>query len=233
MGEYDKNAWGLGNASESQLDAPRGDWGSILSQRKIEKIDPVKDIGDFAAKSDAAVKEANLQERKTWGKQREEGLKFTDPVKNEAPPLLPADRKGKLNKNIEAEEFVSVHDWKITSTENGWKVAGGFVYYVNENISEIINETTVLGEKGVIYLHITRDPSSRVVTATTVELLEDYTQSTEHDQYFELGTVGGAPLIIQKHYTPIRVFEDLVAVNGELKLVNLAIFGDNFYSLPV
>ncbi len=215
------------------LDAPKGEWGSILSQRKEEKVDPSKDLGEFAAKSDAQKKERDGEERKRWGKQREQGIAFTEPVKTEAG--MPPISKGKFARG---EETVRQQggvdcDWRITPAEGGWTVADGKVYYLNDSTEATVLSTTVLGEGvGSIYLHVTRDPASRAVTAQVVEFSAGVPFTGESDQYFELGRVGGTPSIIQTQFTPIRVYEDLFVINGEFRLGNIAMLADNLYALP-
>jgi len=236
MGEYDPNVWGLGNKSESLLDAPKLGWGErMLSQRKEEKVDPIGDLGKFAADTDAKGKELNAKERNGWRAVMEKGIKFTDPVKVEAgmPPIL----KGKFPNEDQANAVGSSadHDWKITSgeEENTWTVAQGNVFYLNDSTTATVASTSVEGETGGIYLHIERNPATRLATAQTVEFYVETPLTTETDQFIELGAVGGTPAIIQKQFTPVRVFEDLFVINGEFKLGSIAMLADNLYTPPV
>lgn len=231
--------WGetLGR-SESQLDAPRGAWGSILSQRNEPRLNPSEDLGKFAKESDAQGKAADVAMRKKGmdGKL----IVFTEPVKNEAGMMSPIS-KGKFPRQEEpATGGSSVdHDWKVTisaaaeDNEPAWEVAAGNVHYINESVSAVIPVTSVLGETGTIYLHLTRDPASRSVTLAEVEFYVEAPIATETDQFIELAYVGGAPSIVQKQFTPIRVYEDLFVINGAFKLGGLAFFGDNLYDPPI
>jgi len=239
MGEYDPNVWGLGNKSESLLDAPKLGWGErMMSQRKEEKIDPIGDLGKFAADTDAKGKELNAKERNGWRAIMEKGIKFTDPVKVEAgmPPIL----KGKFPRNENPADAAdaadsSAHDWKIIlgGEENTWTIAQGNVFYLNDSTTATVESTSVVGEVGSIYLHIERNPATRVVTAQTVGFYVETPLTTETDQFIELGAVGGTPAIIQKQFTPVRVFEDLFVINGEFRLGSIAMLADNLYTLPV
>lgn len=205
----------------------------IRQRRGInDRIDPISELGEFAAKSDAQAKEFDAGERRRWGKMREEGIRFTEPVKLEAgmPPVFkgkPTDEGGR--QELEAP---LLFDWKITPADGGWTVADGVVYYLNDGTSTTVLSTTVAGETGIIYLHLTRDPSSRAVTAAVVEFQAAAVASTQTDQYIELGTVSTETGVRQTQFTPVRVFEDLFVVNGEFRYGSIAMFGDNVYELP-
>ncbi len=235
----ENDTWGatLGR-SESLLDSPTREWGSIMSQRPKDKVDPIGELNKFASEASKRNDQKNAEEKKAWGKQREEGLKFSDPVKSEAgmPPIL----KGKFPRvedPAKSGETGVDHDWKIiasgTAEAPTWTVAQGLVYYLNDSTVATVGNTTVEGEQGGVYLHIVRDASSRAATAQTVEFYADAPATTETDQYFLLGNVGGTPSISQKQFTPVRVFEDLFVVNGEFKLGSIAMLADNLYTPPV
>lgn len=228
--------WGstLGR-SESQLDAPRGAWGSILSQRNDEKVDPVADLGKFTAKSDTQVKEKNTKEANGWRAIMENGVKFTDPVKNEAgmPPIA----KGKFPRQEEPVVGGAdiEHEWKIEASaeDETWGVGGGTLILNGQGNNVTVLAGEVTGASGVVYLQITRNPSTRVASAPKFGLAETLPTSTETTQYFRLGVVGGTPNIQQKQFQPISVLEDLFVINGAFMLGNLALFGDNLYTPPV
>lgn len=229
----DARPWGLGNKSESLLDAPKMGWGeNMMSKKDREKIDPISDLGKFAAQKDAKSKDREALDRQTHLKQREEGLKFTAPVKSEAgmPPVL----KGKFPR-VEATEETSNGvdcDWRVTSVEGGWTVGDGNFHDLNANTSELILSTTVVGEAGLIYFHIERDPASRAITSKGIEFYVEVPISSESDQYIEIAAVGGTPSIIQKQFTPIRVYEDLFVINGEFRFGSIAMLADTLYELP-
>jgi hypothetical protein len=232
-------SWGstLGR-SESLLDAPKLGWGeSMMSRRREEKVNPVKELGEFAAKSDAQKKQRDTEDRKRWGKQREQGLTFTDPVKNEAgmPPII----KGKFPRNEKEDANIGgiEHEWKITASGTAdapaWTTGEGTMFYLNDGTEATVASTSVEGAAGGIYVHVVRNPATRLVTAQTVEFYAEPPLTTETDQFFRLGRVGGTPAIIQDQFTPIRVYEDLFVVNGEFKLGSIAMLADNLYTPPV
>jgi hypothetical protein len=217
------------------MDASDVKWERMMAKRNEPKVDPAKDLGEFTAKSDAQGKEANVAMRKKGidGKI----IVFTDPVKSEAgmPPIL----KGQIPKHRDeanADSEVIDYDWKIVASGDArnpaWTVGEGKVYYLNDATEATVLSTSVEGEAGGIYLHITRNPASRAVTAQTVELYVETPFTGESDQYFLLGNVGGSPVIIQRQFTPIRVYEDLFIINGEFKLGSIAMLADNLYTPP-
>lgn len=227
---------GLDATRSFQMDAPKLGWGeSMMSQRQkdklAEKIDPVGDLGKFAADRDKRSKEDDkeMRRRDISGK----AINFTDPVKNEAG--MPPVPKGKFPRQ-EAQQAAGDgvdHDWKIAvgADANTW-TAGGTIYYLNDATESTVDSTTVTGAVGSIYLHVKRDPASRARTNETVEFHEVAPLTGEADQYFLLGRVGGTPNIIQDQFTPIRVYEDLFVINGEFRLGSIAMLADNLYALP-
>ena len=174
------------------------------------------------------------------------GIRITDPATVEAkmPPIL----KGKFPQNEDQGGRNGTgtgagvdHDWKITSaavdeaTLNRWTVATGKVYYLNDATEALVLSTSIEGGTGSIYLHIVRNPVTRLVTAQTVEFLAAVPFTGESDQYIELGAISvieDLPSLIQKQFTPIRVYEDLFVINGEFKLGNIAMLADNLYAPP-
>ena len=220
------------------MDAPTLGWGErMLSKKDIEKIDYVGDLGKHASDSDKQLKQRNADESAAHRKQREQGLTFTEPVKNEA-GMAPIP-KGKFprQEGPEIDKFSLSYDWRITPAGTAetpaWTVGEGRMYYLNDATEATVASTSVAGEVGSIYMHVTRDPASRAVTAQVVEFYVETPLTGETDQYFELAAVGGDPAIIQKQFTPIRVYEDLFVVNGEFKLGNIAMLSDTLYAPPV
>lgn len=128
------------------------------------------------------------------------------------------------------------HPWKITRTAaNTWLVKGGFVFGFNGESSIDVPDTTVSTSDGVIYLFIERDTTTRQIISAEIQTdLAVAFPDEEGFQYIDIGRVeeAGTPQIIQRRFDDVRVFEMLIVSNGELKLGNFAMQGQNNYDLP-
>jgi hypothetical protein len=125
------------------------------------------------------------------------------------------------------------HPWKVSyAGEDDWTVVGDTVYSQGDPI--IVADTTVSGTTGYVVLKITRDSTSREITAAVVEFATEVTASYYTDQYRVLAKVGteSTPKVVQLQFEEIRILEDRVLVNGESKLVGLEVSHRNNYDLP-
>jgi hypothetical protein len=124
------------------------------------------------------------------------------------------------------------HEWKVRFVEDGlYSVAGGTVYSQGDPIT--LSDNSVSIESGFIYLKIERDEVTRELFDLTIESGSTMPSSTQQFQYIALAIVGGFPdPIIQLKFDEIRIFEDLVVVNGEFQLIGLEVSDRNTYSLP-
>ena len=103
----------------------------------------------------------------------------------------------------------------------------------HETGSLIISAQSGLTPLDVFLIEITRDSSTRVVAAAAfVTKLPGFNPtSTKTSQYIHIGSLSDG-IITQHWFHDVSVFEDLAVVNGELKLVPLAMLGSNFYDPP-
>jgi len=125
------------------------------------------------------------------------------------------------------------HDWKVTaSTESpgSWDVSGGYIYSQGGQIG--VDDTNVVGSAGYILLRITRDAASREVIAAAVEFSADVPVSDSTYQYRALAYIIEDEPVTQYQFEEIRIFEDLVVVNGAFQLVGLEMSHRNYYELP-
>lgn len=132
------------------------------------------------------------------------------------------------------------HPWKVTlgKTDAGatqWKVRGGD--FNGQGLSMSVANETFEMEDGFIYLTITREPSSRVVTGVVLEADTTIPDSDNINQYVPIAVVDIAPgykepKIIQEEHDDLAIQEVLIVANGELALVPLRMAGRNPYPLP-
>ena len=107
-------------------------------------------------------------------------------------------------------------------------IASATVYH--ETGSLAISAESALSPLDLFYVKITRDATTRAVTAAVFE-----TQSTGFDAtatntnvYILIGSISSG-VITQRWFHDLPVFEELAVVNGSFKLVTLAMVGANFY----
>ena len=128
----------------------------------------------------------------------------------------------------------SLHPFKITpNATNPAKVdiAAGTVYH--ETGSIVISAQTGITPLDVFLIKITRNAGTRVVSAAAADpySLGFDAASTQTNQYLRIGSYS-ASTITQHWFHDVSVFEDLAVINGEFKLVPLAMIGANFYAIP-
>jgi hypothetical protein len=153
------------------------------------------------------------------------GLKLTETT------AIDGTRTVKLDGSAQGGSDIA-HEWKVRFVEDGlYSVAGGTVYSQGDPIT--LSDDSVSIESGFIYLKIERDEVTRELFDLTIESGSTMPSSTQQYQYIALAIVGGFPdPIIQLKFEEIRIFEDLVVVNGEFQLIGLEVSDRNTYSLP-
>lgn len=132
-------------------------------------------------------------------------------------------------------EYAGVEDVEVEGvpvSQGQWLVRKGAVYTQGTPVT--ILETTVSGDAGTIAVKITRDAVTREMTGAVVEFYETLPESDYNSQYVVLAEVDkeGSPQVEQHRFEDLRIFEDLVVVNGEFQLVDLLMAGRNFYEIP-
>lgn len=196
-------------------------------------VNPIDDLKRFAQASERMRQGANeAVEKARFANSK--WIDISEPTKTEA-RLAQGNPKGQLPlKNIRIPDSEILYfDFKVTPAgTDEWTVAEGDLLFMGQGTNVTVAESTVSGAEGKIYLRVTRDPSSRAASSPTYGIEATVPASTQEFQYFEIAAVGGDPLVNQKQFTPIRIYEDLIVVNGEFKYGNLAILGDNLYDLP-
>jgi hypothetical protein len=149
-------------------------------------------------------------------------------------------------------EYYEKHPWKVTynapdpeieDPPNEWSFIGDTVYFCGQGDDILVADGTVTGETGYVLLKITRSASAREGTAAEVIWSEDVLESGQNYQYRVLAKViegtpateetpGEPPTIIQYQFEEIRLFEELVVINGDFALQVYEISHRNNYDLP-
>jgi hypothetical protein len=157
---------------------------------------------------------------------------------------------------------LNLHPWKVTyggkteAEENSWIINLDTIHTCGQGDDfEVIDDDEVLGDSGYVVVKITRGSSSREVTEAKVEFLETLTNSDYNNQYRVLAKVDAGtpeteepgpnpgdppviipavpPSIIQYQFEEIRLFEELVIINGAFALQVYEISHQNNYELPL
>lgn len=128
-----------------------------------------------------------------------------------------------------------LHDWKVTLNADDpllMDIEGGRVYHETGSIT--VSSQTGITPQDKFLLRITRDESTRVVTAAEVlPYASSFAVVSEAIyQYVPVASISTSFEITQQLFQPVSVFEDLAVVNGVFKLVPLAMVGPNFYAVP-
>lgn len=128
--------------------------------------------------------------------------------------------------------FGTNHPWAVSfnaTTPANIDVKGGTVYHETGSIT--VSDSTNLASDDFVCLKITRDATSREVTAAEIGVYATGTFTSDSTyQYLPLAAVGAE--ITQLKFEDVSVFEDLAVVNGSFKLVSLEMSAPNFYELP-
>ena len=140
----------------------------------------------------------------------------------------------------EVDNIISpVYDWRVTAGEQTSATTRVFWYrggtFHDASGSIVVPSGSFDMERGVIYLKIARDPSSRAATAVTVEQAASLpSPSTEEFQYRPLAFVNvtGTTLVNQRQFGEIRVIEMEIVFNGETKLATFDMCARNAYDPP-
>ena len=136
------------------------------------------------------------------------------------------------------------HPWKVTignltdpedPETQGWDYTGGTVHLCGQGPDIVVADGTVTGSSGYVLLHITRDSSTRegltaeVIWSATIPL-SDY-----NDQYRVIAQVnpGYDCEVVQHQFEEIRLFEELVVINGAFALQAYEISHQNNYAPPI
>lgn len=133
------------------------------------------------------------------------------------------------------------HEWKVEygpeTDVNGlreWLVTGGTVYHRTGSTEVTDNAYNIAA--GYIYLEVVRDETSRAVTGVTLAASATLPTSDYYTQYYPIAYVdqNAEPTkrVKQLQFSEIRVSELMPVVNGEFKLVTLAMMSRNFYDPP-
>ena len=127
--------------------------------------------------------------------------------------------------------FGTNHPWAVSfnaTTPANIDVQGGTVYHETGSIT--VSDSLNLTSNDFVCLKITRDETSREVTAAEIGVYAagSFTSDKAY-QYIPLAGVGAE--IAQLKFEDIYIFEDLVVINGEFKYVSLVMFGPNFYAI--
>jgi hypothetical protein len=163
------------------------------------------------------------------------------PVNNKGAPLQISGSKLQENfeyldrKQVEIPEAGETiyHDWKVTAsteTPGSWDVAGGYVYSQGAPIN--VADANVVGSAGYVLLKITRNASTREMTSAVVEFSAVIPTSDSTYQYRVLAYVIEDEPVTQYQFEEIRIFEDLVVVNGAFQLVGLEMSHREYYTPP-
>lgn len=131
------------------------------------------------------------------------------------------------------------HPWKVTYVGetlgvHSWSISDGTVHVCGQGVDiALVAPPDVEGDNGYVVLHITRDSAREVTDAEVifqaVVLDSDYT-----DQYRVLAYVNSAatPQVVQHQFEEIRLFEELIVINGTFALQVYEISHRNNYELP-
>lgn len=140
-----------------------------------------------------------------------------------------------------------LHPWKVTldTVEEGAaatiSVAGGTVN-TQETFEDFFVEAIegMTAESGEVTLKISRDSATRALTDAVIELYPtgSFPVSDYNDQYVALAVItmgddGKVASILQTKFEDLGIFEDMAVVNGEFRLVPLAMHGRTYYEPPV
>jgi hypothetical protein len=132
------------------------------------------------------------------------------------------------------------HPWAITNTSDdlGPKVTikEGKFYHKNGTTEVEEIELDVSAGLNYVNLNVTRDSDDRTVGSVELQIDTALQESTEQNQYLEIGLVmvedDAITMILQLRHDNIGVCESLVIDNGEFKLASLEILGKNIYDTP-
>lgn len=133
---------------------------------------------------------------------------------------------------LDPDYVISVnHPWNVefnATDPTKIDVQGGTVYHETGSIT--VSDSTGITSNDFVCLKITRDETSREVTAAEIGAYAtgSYTSDKTY-QYIELAAVGTE--ITQLKFEDVSVFEDLAVVNGVFKYVPLEMSGPNFYAI--
>lgn len=124
------------------------------------------------------------------------------------------------------------HQWKVAKTGDTTVSALGGI--ITEPLLTVDAVSSVSATSaGYIVLKITRDASSRAITATAIEFAADVPESLYSDQYIPLAIInfaeGKITGVRQLKFEELHIFESLVVANGEFKLAELLTAGRNVY----
>jgi hypothetical protein len=127
------------------------------------------------------------------------------------------------------------HPWKVVAgtDPDTWDVTGGFVFTCDQGLNVTVADTTLAGDEGDIVLTIERDYSTREVLGATLQLVPSADIASASYQSRIIASVGGTPNILQRQFEDIRIFEELIVVNGEFKLATYEMSFYENYDLPV
>jgi hypothetical protein len=129
----------------------------------------------------------------------------------------------------------SHHPWKVIHAGGGdWDYVGGDVYFCGQGATINIPDGTVNGTAGFVLLHITRDSSTREGLTADVIWSATVPDSDYVDQYRVLAYVHptGPHKVTQHQFEEIRLFEELVIINGAFALQTYEISHRNNYDPP-
>lgn len=129
---------------------------------------------------------------------------------------------------IESEEGTAIrHPWKVAkggqrddADAPEWTVTGGDVYSQGGVITVVDGAVNL--KKGWIYLKITRNTSSRAVTAVEIAFTTTTIPESDYsDQYIAIAYVDEdvSDLPLQLLFQELKVWEEMTVVNGEFKLI--------------
>jgi hypothetical protein len=130
------------------------------------------------------------------------------------------------------------HPFQIEVFGGQWMCNPGAVFDVNNNTYFVTNYLSSDKNEVTFFLKITRNQSTRAITAAQIILNEDGYQgieTTSTHQYTALGLVQGpfdTPYIEQYIFQDIYANEELVVVNGEFRLQGYQMLNRNNYAPP-
>lgn len=126
------------------------------------------------------------------------------------------------------------HPWKVTMTDEGeFYISGGTVH--GNGGPFVVAPKTELIESGIIWVKITRDSSSREMTAAVIGSGVSVPTSDYTDQYRPIAAVddAGSPPVLQLQFQELRVEELMIVANGEFELLSVDAAARNTYDPPV
>jgi len=130
------------------------------------------------------------------------------------------------------------HPFQVEVFAGQWLCNPGAVFDVNNNTYFVTSSLLSDKNEGTFFLKITRNESTRAITATQIIFNEDGyigIETTSTHQYTALGFVQGpfdTPYIEQYIFQEIYANEELVVVNGEFRLQNYQMLNRNNYAPP-